>query len=83
LDEKSGEATTMQTSWRMHGKVVARKERLKISFATYIAPATWRINTRRLRGKPMRVSDRFVVGLVELGERHNQMHGAEYYKPKT
>jgi hypothetical protein len=26
--------------------------------------------------------DRFVVGLVELGERHNQMHEAEYYKPK-
>jgi hypothetical protein len=21
--------------------------------------------------------------LVELGERHNQMHGAEYYKSKT
>jgi hypothetical protein len=32
----------------------------------------------------MNVADRFVVGLVELGERHNQMHGgAEYYNPKT
>jgi hypothetical protein len=31
----------------------------------------------------MSVSDQFVVGLVELGERHNQMHRVEYYKPKT
>jgi hypothetical protein len=31
----------------------------------------------------MNIADQFVVGLVELGERHNQMHGAEYYKPKT
>jgi hypothetical protein len=31
----------------------------------------------------MNVADRFVVGLVELGEQHNQMHSAEYYKPKT
>jgi hypothetical protein len=31
----------------------------------------------------MNVADWFVVGLVELGEWHNQMHGAEYYKPKT
>jgi hypothetical protein len=31
----------------------------------------------------MNVSDQFVVGLVELGELHNQMHGVEYYKPKT
>jgi hypothetical protein len=31
----------------------------------------------------MNVADRFVVGLVELGEQHNQMHGPEYYKPKT
>jgi hypothetical protein len=31
----------------------------------------------------MNVADQFVAGLVELGERHNQMHGAEYYKPKT
>jgi hypothetical protein len=31
----------------------------------------------------MNVADRFVVGFVELGERHNQMHGVEYYKPKT
>jgi hypothetical protein len=31
----------------------------------------------------MNVAYQFVVGLVELGERHNQMHGAEYYKPKT
>jgi hypothetical protein len=30
----------------------------------------------------MNVTDWFVVGLVELGERHNQMHEAEYYKPK-
>jgi hypothetical protein len=50
-DEKSGEATTMQTSWRMHGKVVARKESLKISFATYLGPATRRINTNRLAGQ--------------------------------
>jgi hypothetical protein len=35
------------------------------------------------RGKPMSVSNRFVIGLVKLGEQHNQMHGAEYYKPKT
>jgi hypothetical protein len=35
------------------------------------------------QNKPMSVSDRFVGGLVELGERHNQMHGAEYYKPNT
>jgi hypothetical protein len=67
----------------MHGKVVARKERLKTSFAPYLGLETWRINTRLLRGKPMSVSDRFVDGLVELGERNNQMHGAEYYKPKT
>jgi hypothetical protein len=51
LDEKSGEATTMQTSWRMSGKVVARKERLKTIFATYLRPATCRINTRRLAGQ--------------------------------
>jgi hypothetical protein len=31
----------------------------------------------------MNVADQFVVGLVKLGERHNQMHGPEYYKPKT
>jgi hypothetical protein len=31
----------------------------------------------------MNVADRFVVGLVELGEWHDQMHGVEYYKPKT
>jgi hypothetical protein len=31
----------------------------------------------------MDVVDRFVIGLVELGEWHNQMHRAEYYKPKT
>jgi hypothetical protein len=31
----------------------------------------------------MNVTDRFVVGLVELGERHNQMNGVEYYKSKT
>jgi hypothetical protein len=31
----------------------------------------------------MNVANRFVVGLVELGERHNQMHGVEYYKPET
>jgi hypothetical protein len=35
------------------------------------------------QNKPMSVSDRFVGGLVELGERHNQMHRAEYYKPAT
>jgi hypothetical protein len=35
------------------------------------------------QNKPMSVSDRFVGGLVELGERHNQMHGAEYCKPAT
>jgi hypothetical protein len=31
----------------------------------------------------MSVSDWFVVGLVELGEQHNQINGVEYYKPKT
>jgi hypothetical protein len=31
----------------------------------------------------MNIADRFVVGLAELGEMHSQMHGAEYYKPKT
>jgi hypothetical protein len=31
----------------------------------------------------MNVADLFVVELVELGEWHNQMHGAEYYKQKT
>jgi hypothetical protein len=31
----------------------------------------------------MNIADQFVVGLVELGEQHNQMHEAEYYKPKT
>jgi hypothetical protein len=51
LNEKLGDATTMQTSWRMHNKVVARKERLKTSFATYLGPATQRINTRRLVGQ--------------------------------
>jgi hypothetical protein len=30
----------------------------------------------------MNIADRFIVGLVELAEWHNQMHGAEYYKPK-
>jgi hypothetical protein len=29
-----------------------------------------------------RACNLFVVGLVELGERYNQMYGAEYYKPK-
>jgi hypothetical protein len=33
-------------------------------------------------GKLMNIADQFVVGLVDLAERHNQMHGAEYYKPK-
>jgi hypothetical protein len=51
FDEKSGEATTMQTSRRMRGKVVAIKERLKTSFATYLGPVTWRINTRWLAGQ--------------------------------
>jgi hypothetical protein len=50
-DEKSGEATTMQTSRRMRSKVVAREERLKTSFAAYLGPATRRINTRRLAGQ--------------------------------
>jgi hypothetical protein len=49
--EKSGEATMMKTSWRRHGEVVARKERLKTSFATYLGLTTWRINTRRLEGQ--------------------------------
>jgi hypothetical protein len=31
----------------------------------------------------MNVADRFVVGVVELGERHNQKHGVEYCKLKT
>jgi hypothetical protein len=31
----------------------------------------------------MNIADRFVVRLVELCEWHNQMHRAEYYKPKT
>jgi hypothetical protein len=31
----------------------------------------------------MNVAERFAIGLVELGERHNQMHRAEYYKPKN
>jgi hypothetical protein len=31
----------------------------------------------------MNVVDQINVELVELGERHNQMHGVEYYKPKT
>jgi hypothetical protein len=30
----------------------------------------------------MNITDWFVVGLVELGEQHNQMNRAEYYKPK-
>jgi hypothetical protein len=30
----------------------------------------------------MNVADRFVVRLVELGERHNEMPGVEYNKPK-
>jgi hypothetical protein len=30
----------------------------------------------------MNIAHQFVVGLVELGERHNQMHVVEYYKPK-
>jgi hypothetical protein len=50
-DEKLGESTMMQTSWRMHGKVVARKERIKTSFATYLEPATQRINARQLAGQ--------------------------------
>jgi hypothetical protein len=41
----------MQTSRRMHGKVVARKEWLKTSFAAYLGPATWRINTTWLVGQ--------------------------------
>jgi hypothetical protein len=35
----------------MSGKVVARKESLKTSFATYLVLATWRINTWRLAGQ--------------------------------
>jgi hypothetical protein len=31
----------------------------------------------------MNIADPFVVGLVELGGQHNQMHEAEYYKLKT
>jgi hypothetical protein len=42
---------SMQTSWRMCGKVVARKERLKTSFATYLALVMQRINTRWLAGQ--------------------------------
>jgi hypothetical protein len=30
----------------------------------------------------MNIADRSVVGLVELGEQYNQMHGVEYFKPK-
>jgi hypothetical protein len=30
----------------------------------------------------MNVVDQFVVGVVELGERDNQKHGAEYLKLK-
>jgi hypothetical protein len=30
----------------------------------------------------MSIADRFIVGLVELGEQQNQIYGAEYYKPK-
>jgi hypothetical protein len=50
-DEKSGEATMMQTSQRRCGKVVARKERLKTTFATYLGSATRRIKPRRLGGQ--------------------------------
>jgi hypothetical protein len=31
----------------------------------------------------MNVADLFVVRFVELSERHNQMHGVDYHKPKT
>jgi hypothetical protein len=31
----------------------------------------------------MNVADQFIVELVEFGEKKNQMHEAEYYKPKT
>jgi hypothetical protein len=50
-DEKSGEAMTMQTSRRICGMVVARKERLKTSFTTYLRPAARIINIRRLAGQ--------------------------------
>jgi hypothetical protein len=30
----------------------------------------------------MNEADWFVVGFVKLGEWHNQMFGAEYFKPK-
>jgi hypothetical protein len=63
-----------QRRWKLHGKGAARlyqgKKGWKTSFATYLGLAT-------------DVVDRFVIGLVELGEWHNQMHRAEYYKPKT
>jgi hypothetical protein len=29
------------------------------------------------------VADQFIVGVMELGEWHNQKHEAEYCKPKT
>jgi hypothetical protein len=60
LDEKSGETMMMQTSRRIRGKVVARKERLKTSFATYLGPAMRRINTKRLAGQ----TDEYQIGLL-------------------
>jgi hypothetical protein len=30
----------------------------------------------------MNVADQFVIGVVELGERHNQKHREEYHKSK-
>jgi hypothetical protein len=41
----------MKTSWWRLGDVVARKERLKTSFSTYLGLVTWRINTRQLAGQ--------------------------------
>jgi hypothetical protein len=82
-NEKSGEAITMQTSRRMCGKVVARKEMLKICFATYLGHATWRINTSQLAGQTDECVESVYCWIGGIGERHNQMHGVEYYKPKT
>jgi hypothetical protein len=54
----------MVNAWR--GSIKERKAQKQV-LATYLGLATWRINTRRLAGKPMNIEDQFGVGLMELG----------------
>jgi hypothetical protein len=55
----------------------------KISFATYLGLVTRRINTRWLVRQTDKCSGSVCCWIGGISWADNQMHGAEYYKPKT